>query len=352
MASFMELYETIEKLKEQGVIGDELVDELLRLDKDTAPVKQWGLHDMFNVSDEEEKSWYDESSRQFRSFEEVLRYFEETKSLNATVGYVRKALRRFRKDAKLFFLHWLSMLEDLCKDTSLGNGCELGDETLDTFITICYFAAETHDTDFFEPIMDIMYHLHTTDEEEEYIPICDFVYQHLHSILYNICPGDFDLINKYLLDSYSDPELNKELALMMAQLCRDGVFTREKQQVMLDDYVQFIFDYDFDGDAAAQWIVQTGKKDLMRDKLVKLLTYYIDPSYYTTCDPDEFYEMVNEDPERLCQKGIVMDDMILYGMYPKAIHAPEQIRRKAVREQEQRIKEFMTIFSEKGERHE
>jgi len=343
MDKFSIFYQKLEELQSQGLKGNALGDELIKWSKEEKPFKKLGLHDMFNVSKGEEKSWYDESSRKFRSFQELTDYFVKTGCIDVRVGYIRKTIRRFRKEAREFFLYWLSILENLCDQTVFDEYSTLSDETLTTFESICYFAAETHDVDFFEPVLKIISSLHYHDGDVEFIPIYEFVCQHLHSIFYNICPADFDLIMEHLLDPNLDWDINKALGFMMAQFCINGVFSNEKQWSLLNSYVQFIFENGFDGDAAAQWIVKTHKKDSMREQLQKLLEEYIDPMYYGTTDPEEFYKMTAEDPAPLCQKGIVMDDMILYGMYRKAIHAPEQIRRRAVQDQEQRIMSFKSI---------
>ena len=332
-----ELLSKLHELSGQGVTEDDLYEELLQWSKEHRIGENLGLHDFFNVSEEEEASWYDESSRRFRSFNGVLKLLQEKGRLDARIGYERKALRKYRTEAREFFLHWISMVEDLCSKTVFGEMNYLGAGTLDTFETVCYFAAENHDSVFFEPILTVFKAIHRSEEEDRYTPLSTLVYQQLSSIFYNLFEGDIEEFMNVLLDPAMDREINKVLGDVLAQFALDGAFSEEKHQELLDRYIDFIFEYDRDGDAAAQWIARAGKSKVMKKKLRKLLERYVNPEFYMTCDTREFTEMVEEDPRPLCKKGIVMDDMILNGMYLPAIHAPEAIREKAVREQEERI---------------
>ena len=337
MSGMEDMLLKMKELTNQGKTGDDLLNELLQWSQDNRIDEKLGLHDFFNVSEEEEASWYDEKSRRFRSFNGVIKLLQEKGRLDARIGYERKALRKYRTEARDFFLHWISMLEKTCRETVLGEQTFLGVGTLVTFETVCYFAAETHDAAFFEPILTIFKSIHRSEGEDPYTPLSTLVYQQLSSIFYNLFEGDIEQFMKLLLDPDMDREINKVLGDVLAQFALDGAFSEEKHQELLDRYIDFIFSNDEDGDAAAQWIAQAGKSRTMQKKLQELLKWHVNPDFYGTCDTVAFTKMIEEYPSLLCKKGIVMDDMILEGMYLGAIHAPEEIREKAVRGQEERI---------------
>ncbi len=328
----------VEELHNVGLEGDALMNQLM---SDFAPEKTgWkpGLHDLFAVSDEEEADWYDMSSRRIRSFDGLMKELEEQHTLDVRIGYIRKAFRSFSAECRSFFTGWLSMLDGICQDNDLGDNKSIGRSTLITFESVCYFAAEYHATELFDRILSCINGLHRSDSG--YMPISDFVYQHLTSVFYAVFGGDFEDLMDSLLSLDQDEEIRTRLGHALLQFVLDGVFSEEKGNQMLDEYLQFIFDEGADGDAAAHWIVRTGQTGRRKKELRKLLTDHVNPMYYGTTDPVKFEKMVRQREETDCHKGLVMDDMILFGMYPKAIHAPKEIRNRAILEQDKRIREM------------
>ena len=330
--SWEQIYSKTKELTDRGLKGEALVDELKKWAKETAPLKDMTVHDFFNVSKEEEASWYD-NHIVFKSFEEFTEYITEN-GLDVTVGFQRNALRQMSEEGTDFIASYLDRMADFCETNTFNDSRMLSDETLTFFKSVCFFAAENHIESFFKPVLTCLRTLHTDD----YQPLKMFIQQCLPSILYAICDGDFTFVLNTLFDPELHPDIREKLAMMLRQFALDGVFPDDIHTDMLKKYIDFIVQHHEEGLVAAEWLALVDPESIPRKVLKKLLKFHVDFAYYGTTDSKEFTRQVRSGPERL--NNYVMDDMILLGTYTPVLHPPEGLREKVTSAQKDRIERF------------
>ena len=239
--SWDQIYSKMQELIASGLTGDAAADALEKWSLEAKPYADMGVHDFFNVSEEEEASWYDDHIV-FKSFDEVSDYISNH-GLDVSVGFLRNALRQMPEEATEYAESFLVSLESLCQQTVFGDSKMLSVDSITTFESVCFFAAEKHIESFFKPIMNCLRALHT----EEYQPLSEFVFQCLPSLLYAICDGDFAFVLDTLLDTDLHHDIRDQLGRMLVQYALDGVFPDDVHRDMLKQYVNFIVRNDENG---------------------------------------------------------------------------------------------------------
>ena len=79
----------------------------------------------------------------------------------------------------------------------------------------------------------------------------------------------------------------------------------------------------------------------LQKELSYLLRYNVEFMMYGTNDPEAFSRMKREyHDDVFCHGKLVMDDAILFGMYPAAVHVDPAIRARVINEQQKHIQRF------------
>lgn len=271
------------------------------------------LHDLFNVSEEEEKSWYTLHEGAYPTFADLARELEAPRdypTVLITNGDIREACRRFPIETREFFL---SKLDGQLESSSLD------DTDISIFLTACHFFAEYHVEDAYPLILSWL--AQTGESTRAFVG--DYLHQTLPAVLYATFDGDFD----YTLDVLSLDCIGRDSAKIisgaMAQIAIDGGLTPEENERYLRKYLDLVFENHQNGEAAACWIVSCGFEKTMRTELKRLLKRHISIHMYGTADPDEYAAIIREDTDRphlILYRDILMDHAILAGMYSRALH--------------------------------
>ena len=339
---FNNISKKIMELAAKGYRGDELADELINWAKNDTSPRNFKVQDFFDVSDEEIASWYDMDSVKFNSFDDFTESVMEH-HMNTAIGYVRKAMRQYRDEMIPVVDNWFSMTKPVIIRKDLGRETFLSDGTITFFTSICYFMAENHLDQFFWPIINTLRYIHT----DRYKPAHDFVLQSLHAVLYAVCDGDFERVMDTIMDRRVHQDVRNSLGIMLTAYAMDGVFTKAKVQEMQKRWYNSVRRNGDDGRILAEWIALSGNHRLFHSQLTILLRDNVDIHFYGTVNPNKFVEMVCSSSTLEIQnypKGLLMDDSILYGMMKSEIHAPEELRRKSIAVQAERVKKMTARY--------
>ena len=280
-------------------------------------------------SQQDEEYWY--SDKVMGSFARFKKYFYEHPGLDISNGYLRNTIRRFADEVEVLFSEWM---DDFFDEDEYDD--EVSEQTLETFFSVIYFFAERHAEQHF---YDIVEYLDSFSEEYSFYDFFDDGCEHIRHILYATYNGDLEFFLETMMDDETHPDLSQEMAFTLAQLCIDGCYP-DKSERLLRDYVQFIIDHQMEGHVAIKWIIMTNHQDSMRRQLQHLVKHNIEFLEFGTKDIGKIVSIIHDAYRKIgpfCKKGLLMEDAILYGLYPDKIRTSRKRRQRVTQEQEERL---------------